>query len=78
MAAGWWKKIKDGVSNIIHKAKPTLGKVVNTVGNIVEKAKPIVGVLKPFIPGNIGNAIDKGLEYADKGLGIGESLMNRI
>lgn len=74
MAAGIFGKIKKGLGNIISKFKPA----INTIGKVIDKAKPIYGALKPFIPGNASDIIDKGIDYASKGLSIGKSLMDKV
>lgn len=74
MGAGIFGKIKKGFGNLISKIKPA----IHTVGKVIDKVKPIYGALKPFIPGNFTNVIDKGIGIADKGLHIGQSLMDKV
>ena len=83
MGVGVFNKIKKAVKsvggklkNFAKKAVKALPKIINTGKMIIDKVKPAV----QFIPGvnEVVNAIDTGLNYADKGYKIGKSILNEV
>lgn len=80
MGIGIFKKIKNAFKTVGNK----IGSFVkNTLPKVVDVGKKVVGAIKPitnFIPGvsNVVNAIDTGLNIADKAGTIGRSLMNEV
>lgn len=83
MGIGIFKKMKNAfksvgskIGNIAKNVVKALPKVVETGRNILDKVKPVAGLI-PGV-GNVINAIDTGLNVADKAGRIGRSLINEV
>lgn len=80
MAPGIFKKLKNAFKTIGHK----IGSFVkNKLPGVIDTGKKVIGAIKPvteFIPGvgSVVNAIDTGLNYADKVGKIGRSILDEV
>ena len=71
-----FKSVGSKIGNIAKNVVKALPKVVETGRNILDKVKPVAGLI-PGV-GNVINAIDTGLNVADKAGRIGRSLINEV
>ncbi|KAK8845646.1 hypothetical protein M9Y10_020564 [Tritrichomonas musculus] len=83
MAAGLFNKIKKTLKSVGGKIKNFAKKAVKSIPKIIDTGKMIIDKVKPavqFIPGvgEVVNAIDTGLNYANKGYKIGKSILDEV
>lgn len=76
MAPGIFNKLKKFAKNVGKKIVKALPKIIDTGKKVVKAVKPVLGSIP--IASNIVNAIDTGLNVADKGYRIGKSLIDEV
>lgn len=76
MATGIFNKLKKFAAAAGKKIVHALPKIIETGKKVVNAVKPILGNIP--IASNIVNAIDTGLNFADKGYRIGKSLIDEV
>ncbi len=83
MGIGIFKKMKNAFKSVGNTIKNVATKVGKALPKVVEVGKRVTNAVKPVlgeIPliGDAVRAIDTGLNYANKGLKIGKSLIDEV
>ena len=76
MAPGIFNKLKKFAKNVGKKIVKALPKIIDTGKKVVKAVKPVLGSIP--VVGEVVNAIDTGLNVADRGMKIGKSLIDEV